>query len=81
VGRGDYVIVILSVFWTVLEIPMKLLTDKPLISNDVLNYLERQFPDKLPKDENISVEKLRFLQGQQSVIEKVRQLTNIDDEE
>lgn len=80
-GRGDYVIVILSVFWTVLEIPMKLLTDKPLISNDVLNYLERQFPDKLPKDENISVEKLRFLQGQQSVIEKVRQLTNIDDEE
>ena len=59
---------------------MKLLTDKPLISNDVLKYLERQFPDKLPKDENISVEKLRFLQGQQSVIEKVRQLTNIDDE-
>lgn len=80
-GRGGYVILILSVFWTVLEIPMKLLTDKPLISNDVLNYLERQFPDKLPKDENISVEKLRFLQGQQSVIEKVRQLTNIDDEE
>ena len=40
---------------------MKLLTDKPLISNDVLKYLERQFPDKLPKDENISVEKLRFL--------------------
>ena len=64
-----------------MEIPMKLLTDKPLISNDVLKYLERQFPDKLPKDENISVEKLRFLQGQQSVIEKVRQLTNIDDEE
>ena len=60
---------------------MKLLTDKPLISNDVLKYLERQFPDKLPNDENISVEKLRFLQGQQSVIEKVRQLTNIDDEE
>ena len=80
-GREGYLIVILSVFWTVLEIPMKLLTDKPLISNDVLNYLERQFPDKLPKDENISVEKLRFLQGQQSVIEKVRQLTNIDDEE
>ena len=80
-GREGYLIVILSVFWTVLEIPMKLLTDKPLISNDVLKYLERQFPDKLPKDENISVEKLRFLQGQQSVIEKVRQLTNIDDEE
>lgn len=60
---------------------MKILSDTPLVTNEVLEYLERQFPDSLPKGQACSVEDLRYLQGQQSVIEKIRQLNNNEEDE
>ena len=60
---------------------MKILSDTPLVTNEVLEYLERQFPDKLPKDGELTVEQLRFLQGQQSVIEKIRQINKNEEDE
>ena len=62
-------------------ISMKIFTDKPLVSKEVLTYLEQQFPDRLPKDETVSLDTIRFLQGQQSVLEKVRQLTEFENED
>lgn len=62
-------------------ISMKILTDTPLISKQILHYLEGQFPDKLPKDTEMSIESVRYLQGQQSVIEKIRQLTEFQEDD
>ena len=60
---------------------MKILSDTPLVTNEVLEYIQRQFPDRLPKDGTMTVEQLRFLQGQQSVIEKLRQLNSNEEDE
>jgi pyoverdine/dityrosine biosynthesis protein Dit1 len=60
---------------------MQIFTDTPLITKEVLEYLERQYPDRIPKDAKIGIEEVRFLQGQQSVIEKIRQLTEFPEDE
>jgi len=60
---------------------MKLLSDTPLVTNEVLEYLIRQFPDSLPKGQACTVEQLRYLQGQQSVIEKMRQLNKNEEDD
>lgn len=60
---------------------MKVLTDTPLVSKEILHYLEKQFPDILPKDSTISIEAIRFLQGQQAVLEKIRQLTEFQEDD
>jgi len=60
---------------------MKVLTDTPLVSKEVLNYLIRVFPDILPKDAEVTIDAIRYLQGQQSVIEKIRQLTETNEDE
>ena len=60
---------------------MKIFTDTPLITKEALEYLKRQFPDSLPKGQACTVEQLRYLQGQQSVIEKIRQLTEFPEDE
>ena len=38
------------------------------ISEDLLDWLKETFPNNLPRNNSISIEELRFLQGQQDVI-------------
>jgi len=60
---------------------MKVLTDTPLISKEVHDYLARKFPDTLPKNTQCHIETIRYLQGQQSVIEAIKQLTEFQEDE
>lgn len=60
---------------------MKVFSTTPFVSVELLTYMEEQFPDKLPKDSQIPIDALRILQGQQMVIEKLRQLHNNEDDE
>ena len=60
---------------------MKIFSDTPFVSRELLTFMEEQFPDKLPKDTTVSVEDVRVLQGQQMVVEKLRQLHDNEDEE
>ena len=41
------------------------------ISEDLLDWLKETFPNNLPRNNSISIEELRFLQGQQDVIIRV----------
>lgn len=61
-------------------ISMKILTDRPLVSKEVHDYLVKHFPDQIPKDTDCSIEQVRYLQGQQSVVEYIKQLTEFDEE-
>ena len=38
------------------------------ISEDLIDWLRDTFPNKLPTDKSCSIEYIRFLQGQQDVI-------------
>ena len=38
------------------------------ISEDLIDWLRNTFPNKLPTDKSCSIEYIRFLQGQQEVI-------------
>ena len=38
------------------------------ISEDLITWLRKTFPNKLPTDKSCSIEYIRFLQGQQEVI-------------
>ena len=38
------------------------------ISEDLITWLRKTFPNKLPTDKSCSIEYIRFLQGQQDVI-------------
>ena len=38
------------------------------ISEDLIEWLRNTFPNKLPTDKSCSIEYIRFLQGQQEVI-------------
>lgn len=51
------------------------------ISEDLITWLEDTFPNKLPSDRVISIEEIRFLQGQQNIIEIIKATYNesIDD--
>ena len=51
--------------------------DYNLVSKELLLYLEEMFPNKLPPKDT-SQEELCFLQGQQSVIERLKQLYEDD---
>lgn len=42
------------------------------ISEEFITWLEETFPNKLPTDRVISVEEIRFLQGQQNIIEIIK---------
>jgi hypothetical protein len=50
------------------------------ITDGLLNHLQELYPDKLPH-EQVSPEKLSFLRGQQSVIQKLVELQNQDFED
>jgi len=52
------------------------------LSEGLINKLDELFPDKLPNNISCSLEDLRFLQGQRSVIDKLHELmTEEPDEE
>jgi|TARA_R110000822_G_scaffold12941_5_gene46527 hypothetical protein len=51
--------------------------DYNLVSKELLLYLEEMFPNKLPPKDTSQAE-LYFLQGQQSVIERLKQLYEDD---
>ena len=54
---------------------------KPFISKELLEYLGRLFPDKLPTKRNVSETDVAFLQGQQSVINRMEFLYEDDQPE
>lgn len=54
---------------------------KPFISKELLTYLEKLFPDKLPTRKGISEIDIAFLQGQQSVLQRMELLYEDDQPE
>ena len=56
---------------------MKLMKDI-FISKDLVEHFKRKFPDKLPLNRGITPEQIAFLQGQQSVIERMEFILNDD---
>lgn len=54
---------------------MKVLNKNFSLSVELLNVLKELFPDRLP-NEQATLEDLRYLQGQQSVIRKLEELYN-----
>lgn len=44
----------------------------PAVSVELIEYLEKQFPDSIPLQPLIGVEDLRVLQGQQVVVRLLR---------
>ena len=51
--------------------------DYNLISKELITYLEEKFPDRLPPKDT-TLEELYFLQGQQSVVDRLKQLYEDD---
>ncbi len=47
---------------------------KPPLTKELLEYMDREFPDKLPLKRNITSEEVAFLQGQRSVVDFLIQL-------
>ena len=54
---------------------------KPFISKELIDYLGKLFPDKLPTKRGISEVDIAFLQGQQSVINRMELLYEDDQPE
>jgi len=54
---------------------------KPFITKELLDYLRKLFPDKLPTRKGISEIDIAFLQGQQSVINRMQFLYEDDQPE
>tara|TARA_R110001632_G_scaffold14829_3_gene49610 strand:+ start:2203 stop:2382 length:180 start_codon:yes stop_codon:yes gene_type:complete len=59
---------------------MKIFNDAPTLSGELLSHIKDLFPNQLPANE-ISIEELRYLQGQQSVMNKLEELYNQNFEE
>jgi hypothetical protein len=51
------------------------------ISEDLVKYLRKLFPNQLPSRRNISENDIAFLQGQQSVIERMELMLENDQPE
>jgi len=51
------------------------------ISEDLVQFLRKLFPNKLPNKRNISENDIAFLQGQQSVIERMELMLENDQPE
>lgn len=54
---------------------------KPFISKELIDYLSNLFPDKLPTRKGVSESDIAFLQGQQSVINRMELLYEDDQPE
>ena len=59
---------------------MKVLGNNFNITDGLLNHLKELYPNKLPLGQ-VTLEELRFLQGQQSIIDKLIELQHTDFEE
>jgi len=59
---------------------MRVLGNDFNITDGLLNHLKELYPNKLPLGQ-VTLEELRFLQGQQSVIDKLIELQHTDFEE
>ena len=51
--------------------------DYNLVTKDLLSYLDRMFPNRIPPKDT-TLEELRFLQGQQAVVDRLKQLYEDD---
>jgi len=51
---------------------------QPLINKDLIEHFEVLFPNVLPTKQNITTEEIAFLQGQQSVINRMKYLYDDD---
>jgi hypothetical protein len=54
---------------------------KPFISKELLTYLGKLFPNQLPTVKGISENDIAFLQGQQSVLQRMEVLYEDDQPE
>jgi len=54
---------------------------KPFISKELIEYLSKLFPNKLPIRRGISESDIAFLQGQQSVLDRMELLYEDDQPE
>lgn len=54
---------------------------KPFINKDLIEHLKKLFPDKLPKNRGMSESDIAFLQGQQSVLERMEMMLEDDQPE
>lgn len=52
---------------------------KPQFSKELLNFLSEQYPDILPRQRDITLTELAFLQGQRSVVDYLLQLYEQED--
>jgi hypothetical protein len=59
---------------------MKVLGNDFNITDGLLRHLQQLYPDKLPLDQ-VSPEEFAFLRGQQSVIQKLKELQDNDFED
>jgi|TARA_B100002019_G_scaffold139326_2_gene120012 hypothetical protein len=59
---------------------MRVLGNDFNITDGLLNHLKELYPNKLPLGQ-VTLEELRFLQGQQSIIDKLIELQHTDFEE
>jgi hypothetical protein len=46
--------------------------EPPPISDALIRWLEQVFPDTIPVDTSVTLDRLRFQQGQVSVLRKIR---------
>jgi hypothetical protein len=53
---------------------MKVLTNNLSITKGLLDKLKELFPDTLPTSRDVTIEDLRYLQGQKSVLQKLEEL-------
>lgn len=44
----------------------------PAVSKDLLDFLERKFPNVIPTDVDMTIEDFRRLQGEQRVLRRLR---------
>ena len=51
--------------------------DYNLVTKDLLSYLDGMFPNKIPPKDT-TLEELYFLQGQQAVVDRLKQLYEDD---
>lgn len=54
---------------------MNIFNEDPVPSIELINHIKQKYPDKLPVNQ-VSLEELRFLQGQQSIIQQLEVLYN-----
>lgn len=52
---------------------------KPPMTKELIKFLDSQYPDKLPRNQQLSDRELAFLQGQRDVVDYLIQLFEQED--